>query len=170
MKDIEDILLKLYELNEHYHDTKDNMAWLGISLYAAFSLAILRIFFTKEIRVFINDCPVIIIIVFLLVIYFCAFWFINVQYKKKRISVGISTEYMKILSNQKLSDKLKLKHMFKIIKVINYYWCMYKKKHRKKNKHKNKYILTEVPINILIVAFLVSQILVILYLKNWIWK
>lgn len=167
---MEDRLMKLYELNEKYHDTKERMAWLGSSLYAAFSLAVLRIFFRKEIQDLINDCPVIIIIVFLLVIFICAFWFINVQYKKKRISVGISNEYMKILFNQKLSDKLKLKHMLKINIAINEYWRMYKKKQRKKNKHKNKYIFTEVPINILIVAFLVSQILIILYLKSWIWE
>jgi hypothetical protein len=41
---MEDRLMKIYELNERYHDTKEKRAWLAISFYAAFTLGIIRIF------------------------------------------------------------------------------------------------------------------------------
>lgn len=45
---MKDIVLKLYELNEHYHDTKEKMAWLGSSLYVAFSVTIITSFSVKN--------------------------------------------------------------------------------------------------------------------------
>ncbi len=160
------MLIKLYELNERYHDTKEKMAWLATSLYAAFSLAILRIFFTEGVKAFIKDQPGLIVII-LLIIFCCALRFINFQYKKKRISVGISKGFMEILPNQTLSDENKLEQMLECTKNANDKWREYKKKYKTNNKHKNKYISTEWPINILIVLFFILQILIILYLKGW---
>ena len=162
---MKDILLKLYELNERYHDTKEKMAWLGSSLYFAFSLAILRILFIEGIQKIINGCPLI-IVGFLTVICGCALWFINIQYKKKRISVGISNEFMEILPDKTLTDENKLEKMIKCINEINDDWRRYKKDYKKKYKKKyKKFIFTEIPINLLIFVFLISQILIIIYLK-----
>ena len=163
MKDIENILLKLYELNERYHDTKEKMAWLGSSLYFAFSLAILRILFIKGMQNIIKQyswVPWVIIGFLLAAIYCCACWFINLQYKKKRISVGISNEFMDIVSNNKPENKLK--KMIKYTRYINDKWGAYKKDHKKECKN---FSYTELPINILMGLFFAFQITLIILIR-----
>ena len=151
---MKDILLKLYELNERYHDTKEKMAWLGSSLYAAFSLAILRIFFAREMQDFINDYNML-FFVFLLLVFICAEWFINFQYKKKRISVRIDEELKDKMSEQVSSNEDQLKQIFTFISNVNTYWRNYKNKD-------SRYLSTEIPINILIAIFFIIQILMFL--------
>ncbi len=88
-KVMDDMIIKLYELNEHYHDTKEKMAWLGSALYFTFSLAIMRILFIKEMQNFIKQDQWVpwIIGILLAAICGCALWFVNLHYKKKRISI-----------------------------------------------------------------------------------
>ena len=154
-----DMIIKLYELNERYHDTKEKMAWLGSSLYFAFSLAILRILFIDGMQKIIKKYPGGIVF-FVLAIFGCALWFVIFQYKKKKISVGISNEFMDIVSNNKLSDENKLKKMIKYTRYINDKWRVYKKWHKIGCM---KIFFTELPVNILMILFLASQIFLIWY-------
>ena len=127
------MLIKVHELNERYHDTKQKMAWLDTSLYATFSLAIFRILFFDETQKFIvnhaiNNIPNIIpILVLLAVVCFCVYLFAIFQYQKKKISVEISGKFMEILSDKTLPYEKKLNEMFDVTKEINCYWKEYKK-------------------------------------------
>ncbi len=165
-KFMDDMIIKLYELNERYHDTKEKMAWLGSSLYFAFSLAILRILFIKGMQKIIEQGQWVpwVIGILLASICGCAVCFICLQYRKKRISVGISNEFMDIVSNYKLYDESVLKEMLKITKDLNSNWGEYKKNHKKECK---KYRYAELPVYILISVFLASQIILIWYKSKY---
>lgn len=42
-KKSEDLWMKLYERNEQYHDAKEKTIWLGGTVYATFSLAVIKL-------------------------------------------------------------------------------------------------------------------------------
>ena len=157
---MKEIIMRMYELNERYHDTKEKMAWLASSLYAGFSVAIIRIFFTDSMQDFIRDCPLLIII-FLSAIFVCVFWFINFQYHKKRRSVKITGLLEHEIFKLKLDGENKLKQIFDCINKIH---------NVGRKKKKKKYRSTECPINMLIITFFITQIIITLYLKGWIWE
>ena len=48
---MQETILRLYEFYERYHNTKEKMAWLGISFYAVFTLGIIRIFTIKDLSI-----------------------------------------------------------------------------------------------------------------------
>ena len=166
--ELKEMLIRLYELNERYHDTKEKMAWLATSLYATFSVAIIRILFIEKTQNFIKNCRcnTILICAFLSVVCGCAVWFIHLQYRKKRISVAINGEFMEILPEQTLSDENKLTRMLECTREINKCWRNYKKEHKKKSKCRNKLTLTEGPVFTLIGIFFVTQILITLILGD----
>ena len=156
---MDDMIIKLYELNEHYHDTKEKMAWLGSSLYFTFSLAIMRFLFIQEIQTIIKKYPWIIVI-FVLTLFGCVLRFVCLQYRKKRISAGISNKFMDIVNNNELTAENKVKRMIKYTRCINDKWRALKNKHKKEWK---KYGFAELPVHILMIIFFVSQIILLLY-------
>ena len=139
-----DRLMKLYELNERYHDTKEKMAWLGISFYAVFTLGIIRIF-TKDINI--TDWVSYTLIGFLLVILWCVFWFLTFHYQKKRISVKITDELAHSLEKTNNSEK-DLKKIFHEINEIN----------KTGVKCSHEYRSTEIPILILLFVLFAAQV------------
>ena len=145
MNFVDDMIIKLYELNEHYHDTKEKMAWLASSLYAAFSVTIITWLFNKEICE-IQSLPFLIIEIGAFI---CALWFIIFQYKKKKISVLITGEYEKIILNKNLDDDKKLNRMLHSKTDAHNHWKNYKNRYKKKALRS-----TEPPIFILISIFL----------------
>jgi len=71
-------LLKLYELNEKYHDTKEKMAWLASSLYAVFSVAFFKYAHNVQLHD-LKDSLKIGIIAFSIGTFICVLRFINFQ-------------------------------------------------------------------------------------------
>ena len=154
MKDIENILLKLYELNERYHDTKEKMAWLGSSLYFAFSLAILRILFIKEMQNFIKQDPWV-IIGFLLAICVFALLFINFQFKKKRNSVVYTGELEKQLCSLQSKGEEYSESEDKLLQLFK----------RKDEIFQDKMEVPDIYIYILMGIFFASQITLIILIR-----
>jgi len=159
---MKDIIIKLYELNEHYHDTKEKMAWLASSLYAAFSVAIITWLFSKEIyKIHIlklnSIINIILFFIIIVVVFICAILFICFQYKKKKISAVITDKYEKIILNEGLNYKNKLRRMFDYKSDVHNNW----KKYRKDYKNK-KLGRSEIPIKIMIFIFFIAQIISII--------
>ncbi len=155
---LKDTLIKLYELNERYHDTKDNMVWLAISLYAVLSLAIMRILFIKEIQNFVNEEGMIgeiLITLFLSLVLYFTLSFINFQYKKKRISIRITEELEDKMTKQVSFNENHLKQFFEFKSKVH-------KDFKNNKKPCSEYYTTEIPIHVLIFIFFAAQLFLIL--------
>jgi len=116
---LKEILIKLYELNERYHDTKEKMIWLGSSLYFIFSFTIL-IFIVSNKNFKWPTHNSIYLIIFLTLIFINALLFIWFQIKKKRASLQYTKQLERELSELKLQDENKLKEIFKCRDKIFY--------------------------------------------------
>jgi hypothetical protein len=166
-----DRLMKLYELNERYHDTKEKRAWLATTFYAGFSLVVIRLATNKEIMVFLQVQQAhrlyqILILIFILglilgfilfllsVIFVCVLFFIRFQYIKKRASVDIEGHLTEELSVQNQDESIQLARVFRYMRIAN------EKKSR--CKQRRKFSSTEIPIFGLMIALFVAQILGIL--------
>ncbi len=148
-----DRLMKLYELNERYHDTKEKRAWLATTFYAGFSLMVIKWATNKENVDFLQEhqCT---IIVLLFVIFVCVVWFIWFHYRKKRISVKIEGFISKEFSVQNADESLQLARVFCYADRVNKGWW--------KRTKKQRYLSTEIEIFILMLVFFAAQIFVIL--------
>lgn len=78
-----DIILKHMELNEAYHQVKENMAWIGTSLYLAFSAAVV---------VWLRSCPfygddLALPALMLLTLYLGALSFVSFQFRHRWFSI-----------------------------------------------------------------------------------
>jgi hypothetical protein len=148
-----DRLMKLYELNEQYHDTKEKRAWLATTFYVAFCLAVFK--WTTNIgTVTIVQDHQYTIIGFLFVVFLCVFFFNLFQYRKKRASVKVDHFIAKALSVQKGNDNDQL------VKVFDYMHEAHKP--RWKRSDKPAYHSTEIHIFVLMFAFFIAQVLIIL--------
>ncbi len=142
-----EIIMRMYELYERYHNTKENMAWLGISFYAVFTLGIMRIFSDKEIDIL----PWLLwtSVGVLVIVMLCVLWFIIFHYKKKRCAAKNVDELENYLSRQEANSEEGLKEIIGKIQNIN------------KNGVKlicSGYKSTEIPIIILLFILLAAQV------------
>ena len=160
-KSMNDMIIKLYELNEHYHDTKEKMAWLGSSLYFTFSLAIMRFLFVGKAQTIIKNHSKE-IVVFLLAIFICALLFVYLQYRKKRISVGITGESEGLMAEPGSFDE---NHLTQLLKVKSDIHTNFKKYKEKDKKGYRKIFLRELPIYFLMIIFFIFQI-ILLWFKS----
>jgi hypothetical protein len=96
-------ITKMYEIYGQYHDTKEKMAWLGISFYAAFTLGIIRIFTAKDLHIQ-DPWTLGLLIVFLTIIVVCIHKFLIFHYKNKRRAAKVFDEIERFLSNE--ADKI----------------------------------------------------------------
>jgi hypothetical protein len=155
--------MKFYELNERYHDTKEKMAWLATSLYAAFSIALLKWMMNKEYKNFITENYLLILIV-LTVIFICAIWFINFHYYKKRNSVRIDGKTAKEIIE---SEKNEIDQMAEIFDYRSSLKPLKNWKNRKTNNEKLfAYHSTEIPIHLLMICFFFAQVFTIFSIKS----
>ena len=113
--DNKEVFLKLYELNQKYHDTKEKRAWIAVSFYDLFSAAIFSFSSIND-----NSCPACAVIaIFLTVIFVCVAIFIWFQYRQKRVSVKYDDELSKYLSKgSRVTDK-EIENYFKSAVDIN---------------------------------------------------
>ena len=153
---MQDVILRLYELYERYHNTKESMAWLGISFYAAFTLGIIRIYTIKDL--FLDPWLLWITIGVLTIVMGCMLWFLYFHYKKKRCAAKIVGKLEDFLPKKNSNTEKELKNIMTVIRKINNegvsFCCGYKS--------------TEVPISILLFILYATQIafVVALLLKN----
>jgi hypothetical protein len=89
---MQDIILRLYEFYERYHNIKEKMAWLGISFYAVFTLGIIRIFTINDLSI--DPWLLWVTIGVLTVVMGCILWFLCFHYKKKRCAAKIVFDYL----------------------------------------------------------------------------
>ncbi len=151
-----DRLIKLYELNEQYHDTKEKRAWLATTFYAAFCSAVIKWATTIENVETLQKYgwPILVLSV---VIFLCVFFFNWFQYRKKRASVKIEGFIAEELSVQNESDNNQLARLFDYKTEVHKRRCK-----RSDNEKKEEGYSTEIPIFVLMVAFFSAQISVIL--------
>ncbi len=90
---MKDVILKHIELNDKYHDMKERMAWVAISIYMGFSVLLIRWLIETK-CVFDPTWP---IIVGLTIIYICVFCFIMLQFEHRWMSVDKSTALENVL-------------------------------------------------------------------------
>lgn len=88
--------MKLHELYSKYHDTKEKMAWVGISFYAAFTLGIVRIFRIKDIVI--PPWLLWTLVCVLIIVMMCVLYFLLFHYKKKRCAAKNVDEIQNHLS------------------------------------------------------------------------
>ena len=157
-----DRLMKLYELNERYHDTKERRAWLATTFYAGFSLVVIKL--AKEIVVFLQAHRLhqILILGFILVllsvIFLCVLRFNAFQYRKKRASVDIEGYLAKELSVQNGDESIQLASVFKYMRMANEKKLCW--------KQRREFSSTETQIYVLMGALFVAQIFVILIVSG----
>jgi len=94
----------LYDINERYHDKKEEMAWVAASLYFTFSIAIFLNFKNQALCI----TQKITLTVFLSIIYFCLITYINLQFRCRWDSVDKSfyllKEIEKLINSTEISD------------------------------------------------------------------
>ena len=113
--DNKEVFMKLYELNQKYHDTKEKRAWIAVSFYALFSAAIFSLSSGND-----NPCSVCAVIAILLtVIFVCVGIFVWFQYRQKRVSVEYEKELEKILSKRIANTDKELRDYFSTVNRIN---------------------------------------------------
>jgi len=114
-KDLLELLMKENELNEHYHDSKENKIWLGCTLFYTYSIFIIAWIINPKHIIQIEDN----VLIFLLVLFaidVLAFWFIKNQTDLKLGSVEktrrIYDEMITKLPNRQMENALRtiLKH------------------------------------------------------------
>lgn len=148
-----DRLIKLYELNEQYHDTKEKRAWLATTFYAAFCSAVLKWAINKE-NVAVLQNYIWLIIGLSGVIFLCVFSFNWFQYRMKRASVKIEGFIANELSVQNGGDNNQLARVFDYMNEVKKPW--------RKRTLKQGSLSTEIQIFVLMGAFFFAQVLVIL--------
>jgi len=148
-------LIKFYELNEKYHDTKEKMAWLATSLYVAFSIALFKWIIAKQNNSFITSYCFYVLL-FLSMIFGCALWFINFQYIKKRASVKIEEKITQEMCKLNVDGIAHITELFDFISYIN-------KRNGKERKY--KYHSTEIPINVIVTLFFLAKVAMTLVVK-----
>jgi len=101
-------LMKLYELNGRYHDTKEKMAWLATTFYAGFSLAVIKGVTTENIALFLYNHLIATLAALVLLVFIasCVLFFCRFQYKKKRASQKIDVNIRQELSSYTKDDQI----------------------------------------------------------------
>ena len=152
-----DRLMKLYELNEQYHDTKERRAWLATIFYAAFCLAMFRWAINIKNETFLQGYPFP-IIALLGVIAACVFFFTWFQYRKKRASQKIEEFIAKELSVHNGDDHDQLARVFAYKNEVH--------EPRRRRTVKQGSLSTEIYIFVLMIALFLAQVLVILIVSG----
>ncbi len=143
---MQEIILRLYEFYERYHNTKEKMTWLGISFYAIFTLGIIRIFTIKDLSI--DSWLAWMTIGVLTVIVGCIQWFLCFHYKKKRCAAKVVDLLEDSLSKKNANSEKGLQDIIAAIRNINSkgvpFCCGYKS--------------TEIPITILLFVMYATQV------------
>jgi len=143
---MQEIILRLYEFYERYHNTKEKMAWLGISFYAVFTLGIIRMFTIKDLSI--DPWLLWVTISVLTVVMGCILWFLCFHYKKKRCAAKIVDDLEDFLSKKNSNSEKGQQNIIAAIRNTNRegvsFCCGYKS--------------TEVPITILLFVMYATQV------------
>lgn len=110
-----EVFIKLYELNEKYHDTKEKRAWIAVSFYAAFTLGVANV----PLDDLISSIGYLVTVIIPTIIFVCVYLFIDFQYRQKRISVALEGRLNKILSRNTDNLEKELRIYFKIVDKLN---------------------------------------------------
>ena len=154
-----DRLMKLYELNQKYHDTKEKMAWLATTFYAGFSLAVIKAMTIEKLARFLYNHHLFTwaIVVLLAFIAICVFSFCRFQYKKKRASQKIDVNIRQELSSYNEDDQKQVVRVFDFMDTV----------HNEEPETKKKAnFTTERPIFALMYAFASAQVAFVLVAAN----
>ncbi len=96
---MKDYLFKEYELNEKYHDSKENRAWIACALYFTYSLVVIKWILEINNKVFIKENYLLLMFT-ILIIDTLSFLFILFQFHKKALSVKKAAKVKTAIANQ----------------------------------------------------------------------
>jgi type IV secretory pathway TrbL component len=178
---MKEAVFRKIELNEHYHQSKETMAWVASSLYLGFSVAVIKWLFEKPLCVSQNIFSTII----LSVVYLAALAFITFQFRHRWQSVYESyalndllkecTDEAPVSAFPELYEKAVEVHKNKkcnkrnafLIMVLTIFFpivailfLLYRVSGRKKDIIDSRYH-TEIPTYGLITYFFVSQVILL---------
>ena len=154
---LKNFILKEYELNEQYHDTKEKSLWVAFALYYTYCVASTGYFLEIYNRNnYIRVGPLVVLINILIFVLFSLF--IEMQGKRKCISVLKSTELNRIITS---GSNYEIKR-----------WFEYEQKELEiflLKKYRKKLLLVcriEIVLCLLMVIMFFSNIAAILYASN----
>ena len=108
-----EILLKLYEMNENYHSVKEKSIWLACAIYLTVSAAVIKWIvdskadWLKMIWIPLSKgSPALYIVILVAVLYLTIFLYIVFQNKKKCESVVKTGNFNKLIKSLDIGDKV----------------------------------------------------------------
>ena len=102
---MKDVILKYIELNEAYHDKKEEMAWIATTIYLTFSVVTLGWMIGKHPPVVFSCLEKSLIAGLFGIIYLCAIRFISFQFYRRWVAVYLTPALEHILSEIKPGDQ-----------------------------------------------------------------
>ncbi len=107
MADKSDLIIKLYELNEKYHDQKDSRAWVATTLFLTYSIALFA--WLIDHNDFSNLYSLAALIVHF-IISLSTFLYVSFQFQMKTFSLNYESTLQAEINDSIKTDISKLKH------------------------------------------------------------